>query len=92
MEPAFLDSLAANPNQIFQVKLGDKTIDASLKDVIYDAPKGDFPHPNTMTCKLMARRQGAARAGVLLRRRRLHRMERLPAAQEGTAEVSRTRR
>ncbi len=25
----------------------------SLKDIIYDSPKGDFPHPNTMTCKLM---------------------------------------
>jgi L-serine dehydratase len=25
----------------------------SLKDIIYDAPKGNFPHPNTMTCKLM---------------------------------------
>ena len=35
------------------MKLGDKTFDVSLKDVIYDAPKGDFPHPNTMTCKLM---------------------------------------
>src|SRR4029434_926370 len=22
--------------------------------IIYDAPKGDFPHPNTMTCKLLA--------------------------------------
>jgi L-serine dehydratase len=54
VEPEFLDSLASNPNQVFKVKLGDKTIDASLKDVIYDAPKGDFPHPNTMTCKLMA--------------------------------------
>jgi L-serine dehydratase len=54
VEPAFLDSLAADPNQIFKVKLGDKTFDASLKDVIYDAAKGEFPHPNTMTCKLMA--------------------------------------
>lgn len=54
VEPAFLDGLAADPNQVFKVKLGDKTIDASLKDVIYDAPKGEFPHPNTMTCKLMA--------------------------------------
>ena len=36
------------------MKLGAKTINASLKDVVYDAPKGDFPHPNTMTCKLMA--------------------------------------
>ena len=26
----------------------------SLKDVIYDAPKGDFKHPNTMTVKLLA--------------------------------------
>jgi L-serine dehydratase len=54
VEPAFLDGLAADPNQVFKVKLGDKTIDASLKDVIYDAPKGEFKHPNTMTCNLMA--------------------------------------
>jgi L-serine dehydratase len=54
VEPAFLDGLAENPNQSFPVKLGDKTFNVSLKDVIYDAPKGDFPHPNTMTCKLMA--------------------------------------
>lgn len=54
VDPAFLDGLAANPNQTFPVKLGDKTHTLSLKDVIYDAPKGDFPHPNTMTCKLVA--------------------------------------
>lgn len=54
VDPAFLDGLAANPNQTFPVTLGAKTINVSLKDVIYDAPKGDFHHPNTMTCKLMA--------------------------------------
>jgi L-serine dehydratase len=54
VEPEFLDSLVAKPDQIFQVKLGEKTVDMSLKDIIYDAPKGEFPHPNTMTCKLMA--------------------------------------
>jgi len=54
VDPLFLDSLASNPNQTFPVKLGDKTIEVSLKDIIYDAPKGDFPHANTMTCKLMA--------------------------------------
>src|SRR5688572_7840766 len=53
IDPAFLDGLAANPNQSFPVKLGSKTINASLKDIIYDAQKGEFPHPNTMTCKLM---------------------------------------
>jgi L-serine dehydratase len=54
VEPEFLDGLAAKPDQTFQVKLGPKTLTMSLKDIIYDAPKGDWPHPNTMTCKLMA--------------------------------------
>jgi L-serine dehydratase len=54
VDPLFLDSLRDNPNQTFPVKLGDKTINVSLADIIYDAPKGNFPHPNTMTCKLMA--------------------------------------
>jgi L-serine dehydratase len=54
IDPAFLDELKAKPDQTFPVKLGTATFNASLKDIIYDAPKGDFPHPNTMTCKLMA--------------------------------------
>src|SRR5688572_31317941 len=54
INPIFLDELAAKPDQTFPVTLGGKTFNASLADVIYDAPKGDFPHPNTMTCKLMA--------------------------------------
>jgi L-serine dehydratase len=54
VEPEFLDSLASNPDQTFPVKLGDKTLTLSLKNIIYDAPKGEFPHPNTMTCRLMA--------------------------------------
>src|SRR5262245_26990205 len=53
IDPAFLDDLAANPDQTFPVKLGSKTFNASLQDIIYDATKGNFPHPNTMTCKLM---------------------------------------
>jgi L-serine dehydratase len=53
VEPAFLDSVAANPDQSFPVKIGDKTLTLSLKDIIYDSPKGNFPHPNTMTCKLV---------------------------------------
>jgi L-serine dehydratase len=54
VEPAFLDGLASNPDQTFDVTLGGKTFKASLKDIVYDEPKGNFPHPNTMTCKLMA--------------------------------------
>ncbi len=53
VDPLFLDGLRDKPDQVFPVKLGEKSFDVSLKDVIYDAPKGDFPHPNTMTCKLM---------------------------------------
>ena len=54
VDPKFLDGLRDKPDQSFPVKLGDKSIDVSLKDVIYDATKGDFKHPNTMTVKLLA--------------------------------------
>ena len=54
INPLFLDEMAAKPDQTFPVKLGTATFNASLNDIVYDAQKGDFPHPNTMTCKLMA--------------------------------------
>jgi L-serine dehydratase len=53
VDPLFLDEMIAKPDQTYPLKLGDKTFNLSLKDVVYDAPKGNFPHPNTMTCKLM---------------------------------------
>jgi len=54
VDPKFLDGLRDQPDQVFPVKLGDKSINVSLKDVVYDATKGDFKHPNTMTVKLLA--------------------------------------
>ena len=54
VDPKFLDGLRDKPDQVFPVKLGSKSIDVSLKDVIYEATKGDFKHPNTMTVKLLA--------------------------------------
>ena len=54
VDPAFLDSLRDQPDQSFPVKLGSKTVNVTLKDVIFDATEGNFPHPNTMTVKLMA--------------------------------------
>jgi L-serine dehydratase len=54
VDPAFLDSLRDQPDQSFPVKLGSKTVNVTLKDVVFDAVEGNFPHPNTMTCKLMA--------------------------------------
>lgn len=53
VDPLFLDGMAANPAKTYPVKLGAKTFQLSLADIVYDAPKGDFPHPNTMTCKLL---------------------------------------
>jgi L-serine dehydratase len=57
IDPLFLDEIAAKPEQTYPVKLGSSTFNVSLKDIVYDAPKGDFPHPNTMTCKLLAGEQ-----------------------------------
>ena len=54
VDPLFLDEMIAKPTQTYPVKLGSKTFNLSLADIIYDTPKGEFPHPNTMTCKLMA--------------------------------------
>jgi len=54
VDPLFLDGLKDKPDQTFPVKLGEKTINVSLKDIIYDATKGDFHHQNTMTAKLLA--------------------------------------
>ena len=54
VDPLFLDEMIVKPQQTYPVQLGGKTFNLSLADIIYDAPKGNFPHPNTMTCRLMA--------------------------------------
>ena len=33
--------------QSYPLKLGDKTFNLSLADIIYDSPKGNFPHPSS---------------------------------------------
>jgi L-serine dehydratase len=53
VDPLFLDAMKDKPAEKYPVKLGAKTFELSLADVIYDSPTGNFPHPNTMTCKLM---------------------------------------
>lgn len=54
VDPKFLDGMAADPSKSYPCKLGDKTFNLTLADIVYDKAEGDFPHPNTMTCKLMA--------------------------------------
>ena len=36
VDPAFLDGLRDNPDQSFPVKLGAKTVNVSLKDIVFD--------------------------------------------------------
>jgi L-serine dehydratase len=52
--PEFLDGLATNPDEVHKVTIGPTTLNLTLKDVVFDATKGDFHHPNTMTTKLLA--------------------------------------
>lgn len=52
--PQFLDSLATNPDEAHKVTLGPTTLNLTLKDISFDATKGDFHHPNTMNCVLLA--------------------------------------
>src|SRR5258705_4281026 len=54
VDPLFLDAMKEKPTETYPLKLGDKTFNLSLADIIYDSPKGEFPHPTTMTCTLMA--------------------------------------
>lgn len=54
VDPRFLDDMIAKPDATYPVKVGEKTFTLSLADIVYDSAKGDFPHPNTMTCRLMA--------------------------------------
>ena len=53
VDPLFLEAMMKDTSQTYPVKLGDKTFNLSLADIIYDSPTGNFPHPNTMTCTLM---------------------------------------
>ena len=88
VDPLFLDEMIVKPEQTYPVKLGDKTFNLSLADIIYDAPKGDFPHPNTMTCKLMAGDKAVYELEYYSAGGGFYRVEGLHAAQEGPAEVS----
>jgi L-serine dehydratase len=52
--PEFLDAISASPNEKHKVTLGPTTLELGLKDIIFDATKGDFHHPNTMSAELLA--------------------------------------
>ena len=86
--PLFLDAMIVKPEQTYPVKLGDKTFNLSLADIIYDATEGNFPHPNTMTCKLMAGDQVLKELEYYSVGGGFIEWKGYRAAQEGPAEVS----
>ena len=92
VEPAFLDSLAARSQPGVQGEVGRQDDRCVAEGRHLRRAERHLAAPEHDDLQADGGRQGAARAGVLLRRRRLHRMERLHAAEEGTAEVSGTRR
>ena len=49
LERSLRVTLASMPLVMAAICASLATFNSSLKDIIYDAPKGDFPHPNTMT-------------------------------------------
>jgi L-serine dehydratase len=52
--PSFLDGLAARPDEVHSLKLGPTNLNLTLKDVVFDDTKGQYPHPNTMRVMLLA--------------------------------------
>ena len=92
VDPKFLDGLRDKPDQVFPVKLGAKSIDVSLKDVIYDAHQGRLQAPEHDDGQAPRWQRCVARAGVLLGGRRIHRVERLHAAEEERRRSTRSRR
>jgi len=51
--PEFLDGLAAKPDEVHPLKLGPVNLNMTLKDVVFDDTKGQYPHANTMRVRLM---------------------------------------
>jgi L-serine dehydratase len=45
IDPAFLDEPGRDPRPDLPGEARRQDDQRSLKDIIYDAPKGDFPHP-----------------------------------------------
>ena len=73
--------------RVFPVKLGDEDVQRVAQGHHLRRAEGRLPASQHDDLQADGGRQGAARAGVLLGRRRLHRVEGLHAAEEGRAEV-----
>ena len=92
IDPLFLDELAAKPDQTFPVKLGSSDVQRVAEGHHLRRAEGRLPASEHDDVQADGGRHRAARAGVLLGRRRVHRVEGLHAAEEGRSRSTRTPR
>lgn len=52
--PELLDDLVAHPERVHTLELGPVRLPMALTDIVLDDPRGEYPHPNTMTGRLLA--------------------------------------
>ena len=88
VEPAFLDEPGRQTRPDLPGEARRQDVQRLAEGHHLRRAEGRLPAPQHDDLQADGRRHGAARAGVLLGRRRLHRVEGLPAAEEGAAEVS----
>ena len=88
IDPAILDNMAANPDKTYPGQARQQDDQRLPEGHHLRCAQGRIPARKHDDRQADGGRQGAAGAGILFGRRRLHRMEGLPAAQEEPAQIS----
>ena len=88
VDPLFLDKMRDEPNQSIPIEARRQDVQSDAQRHRLRRDQGGLSSPQHDDGQAAGRRHGALRAGVLLGRRRLHRVERLHASEEEPAEVS----
>ena len=83
VEPEFLDSLVAKPDQSFPREAGRQDADAVAEGRHLRRAEGEFSPSQHDDLQVDGRGYGAVRTGVLLGRRRVHRVEGLQPPKKG---------
>ena len=88
VDPLFLDEMIAKPQQTYPVQARRQDDQSVAGRHHLRRAEGRLPASEHHDMQAHGRRQGPVRAGILFRRRRVHRVEGLRASQEGPAEIS----
>ena len=88
VDPLFLDEMIGQADAVLSGEARRKDLQPLAGRHHLRCHQGRLPAPEHHDLQAHGRRQAALRAGILLGRRRVHRVEGLQAAQEGPAEIS----